>query len=59
VEVFAMDVYNRGKERLVPIHLELTMRRALAFGAIGGLFFAVGFILNVGRPTQQFIYFQF
>jgi len=39
--------------------MELTWPRAIVRGTVAGAFFVAGFILLVGVPTQQFIYFQF
>ena len=42
-----------------PDMIELTWPKAVLRGTVAGALFLAGFVLLVGVPTQQFIYFQF
>ncbi len=57
--VFAWEAFTRFKGEIFPLGLELTVPRALVYGALAGLVFMVGVALLIGVPTQQFIYFNF
>ena len=56
--VMELAIRFRGdSEHLKPY--DLTLPGALARGGAAGILFLAGFLLLVGVPTQQFIYFQF
>jgi D-alanyl-lipoteichoic acid acyltransferase DltB (MBOAT superfamily) len=57
--VLAWEVFTRFKGEIFPFREELTVLRALAYGALTGVIFMAGLVLLVGVPIQQFIYFNF
>lgn len=56
--VLLVDLVRRDATDVVPVALSGRCR-VLGFGAASAGFVAVGLILLIGRPSQQFIYFQF
>ncbi len=57
--VLAMDLVTRFRGEIFPFQAALTWRRAAAYGALTGILFVAAFVLVVGVPAQQFIYFNF
>jgi D-alanyl-lipoteichoic acid acyltransferase DltB (MBOAT superfamily) len=53
-----LDLLRRNAEDVFPLEFA-GVRRNFAFGLLSGAFVALGLLLIVGAPTQQFIYFQF
>ena len=58
--VLVTDLWIKRRGYLVPLEITgLTTRRAIAWGVLCGALLALAIVLSVGRPTEQFIYFQF
>ena len=58
--IAAMDLRARFRPEGAPDREPpLTAARAAGRGLLAGAYFAVGYVLLAGAPTQQFIYFQF
>lgn len=58
--VLLSDLWIRRQGYLVPLEIpRLTTSRAVAWGVLCGALFALAIVLSAGRPTEQFIYFQF
>jgi alginate O-acetyltransferase complex protein AlgI len=56
--ILGYDLLRRNAADSIPTFVA-TSRRSLAFGLAAGALFSVGLLMFVGRPAQQFIYFQF
>jgi len=59
VVVLMMDILTRLKGEIFPLHIEFTGGRALRYGVAAACLVIISIVLTIGRPTQQFIYFQF
>ncbi|MCC6537173.1 MAG: MBOAT family protein [Bryobacterales bacterium] len=58
--VLLSDLWIRHRGYLVPLEIPPpTLPRAVAWGLLCGVLLALAIVLSAGRPTEQFIYFQF